>query len=121
MPRRLMFASPVLLAAVLGASALSVTLGVTLGGCGSPPPPSNGPKTAVEKQRLEAKADEPKMAPPKGKKWSGWRYTGDRDNCSYVVGRHCYKTQASACEAAGCAAKKCEVDGGGPAVVSCAK
>jgi hypothetical protein len=102
-----MFAPPVLFAAILSTALFA-------GACGSPPPaPSNGPKTAVEKQRLEAKVDEPKMQPPKGKKWSGWRYTGDRDNCFYVVGRRCFKARASACEAADCGAKKCEVDGGG--------
>lgn len=106
----------------LSSAVVSLALVVGLAAaCGSPPPPSNGPKTAVEKQRLEAKAEEPAMKPPKGKKWNGWRYTGDRENCLYTFGRHCYKTQAAACEAAECGAKKCEIDGGGPAAVSCAK
>lgn len=101
--------------------AVLVLVAAFVGGCGSPPPPSNGPKNAKEKQRLEAKAEEPTMKPPPGKKWSGWRYQGDRNECFFVVGRRCFKTQKSACEAAECGAKKCEIDGGGPAIVSCAK
>ena len=88
-------------------------------GCGSPPAPSNGPKTAVEKQRLE-KREEPDAKPPPGKKWSAWRYQGDRESCFFVVGRRCFKTEAAACEFANCGARKCEKDGGGPATVTCA-
>jgi hypothetical protein len=89
-------------------------------GCGVPPAPSGGPKTAVEKQRLEAKEAEPEAKPPAGKKWSGWRYQGNRDDCFFVVGRHCYKTRAEACDAASCdSPKKCAVEEGGPSIVSC--
>jgi hypothetical protein len=88
-------------------------------GCGQPPAPSNGPKTAVEKQRLEAKA-EGDTKPPPGKKWSGWRYQGDRKECFFVVGKHCYKTRAEACSGAGCP-KDCIVEDGGPSIVSCKK
>ena len=109
MARRPLFASLVL--------SLSLIVGAGAGG-GSPPPPSNGPKTAVEKQRLEAKQD-PDLKPPPGKKWGGWRYQGDRENCFFVVGRRCFKTEAEACEAANCGAKKCAKDGGGPATVTC--
>ncbi len=102
--------SPLLLLALLATLAL---------GCGSPPPPSNGPKTAVEKQRLEAKSD-PDLKPPAGKKWSGWRYKGHRDECFFLVGRTCFKTRDDACDAAACAApKKCDVEDGGPSIVSC--
>lgn len=108
MAQRPLFAALALLIAVLGAA------------CGSPPAPTNGPKNAKEKQALEAKAD-PDLKPPPGKKWSGWRYQGDRSECFFVVGRRCFKTEKAACEAAECGAKKCEVEGGGPATVSCAK
>lgn len=106
-------------------AALLTSAGLSLGGalapgCGSPPPPSNGPKTAVEKQRLEARTEEPEVKPPPGKKWGGWRYKGDRKDCFFLVGRTCFKTKDSACEAAVCAApKKCDVEDGGPSIVSC--
>jgi hypothetical protein len=103
MPRRLFFAV--------------LALGLA---CGSPPKPSNGPKTATEKQRLEAKTEPPDAKAPKGRKWSGWRYQGDRKECFFLVGRRCFKTRDGACEAAKCpAAKTCSVEDGGPSIVSC--
>lgn len=90
-------------------------------GCGTPPGPSGGPKTAKEKQALEARAEEPAMKPPPGKKWNGWRYQGDRKDCFFVVGRRCFKTQAAACEFANCGTRKCETEGGGPVTVTCGK
>jgi len=56
-----------------------------------------------------------------GKKWSGWRYKGKRDDCFYVVGRRCYKSQKKACKAAGCATADCRTSGAGPAKVICPK
>jgi hypothetical protein len=88
-------------------------------GCGGDPPRSGDPTTAKEKQRREAAAAGETTAP--SAKGSGWRYTGDRDECFFVVGRRCFKTQATACAAARCASKKCETSGGGPVTVSCAK
>lgn len=96
---------------------LLVAASVVLG-CGSDPPKSGDPTTAKEKQRREAEA---KGEAPTGGKWGGWRYTGDRDDCFFVVGRRCFKTQAAACAAARCGKRKCEVTGGGPAAVACAK
>jgi hypothetical protein len=88
-------------------------------GCGSGPPRSDEPTTAKEKQRREATAAG--NASGAGGKWGGWRYTGDRDECFFVVGRRCFKTEAAACTAARCGKKKCESTGGGPVSVSCAK
>jgi hypothetical protein len=88
-------------------------------GCGGGPPKSDEPATAKEKQLQEAQARG--EVEPNGGKWGGWRYTGDRDDCFFVVGRRCFKTEAAACAAARCGKKKCEVTGGGPAAVSCAK
>jgi hypothetical protein len=80
---------------------------------------SREPRNAKEKQRLEART---KGESPDNRKWGGWRYTGERDDCFFVVGRKCFKTEAAACQAAHCAAPKhCEVTGGGPATISCAK
>ncbi|MEZ4361217.1 MAG: hypothetical protein R3B48_13620 [Kofleriaceae bacterium] len=88
--------------------------------CGVPPAPANGPKTAREKQLMEAKAEEPPPKPPAGKKWRGWRYQGDRSECFFTFESHCYKTREAACKAAKCAApKKCDVEDGGPSIVSC--
>src|ERR1043165_203469 len=67
-------------------------------GCGGDPPRSGDPTTAKEKQRREAAAAGETTAP--SAKGVGWRYTGDRDECFFVVGRRCLKTQ----EAGGAAA-----------------
>ena len=56
-----------------------------------------------------------------GPKWVGWRYTGDRNDCFFVVGRRCFKSAEAACTAARCGNHKCETVGGGPASVACAK
>jgi hypothetical protein len=88
-------------------------------GCGGDAPRSGDPTTAKEKQRREAAAAGETTA--SGGKWGGWRYTGDRDQCFFVVGRRCFKTEASACAAARCGARKCETTGGGPATVACAR
>lgn len=87
--------------------------------CGGDPPRAGEPTTAKEKQRREAAAAGETTT--SGGKWSGWRYTGDRDECFFVVGRKCFKTQASACAAARCGSRKCQTEGGGPVSVSCAK
>src|SRR5688572_17946907 len=90
--------------------------------CGNPAPQKTDPKepkNAKEKQALEAKAD---GDTEKGdaQKWGKWRYAGDRNDCFYVVGRRCFKTENAACQAARCKApKKCDTVGGGPATVSC--
>lgn len=89
-------------------------------GCGSPQSESSRgePRTARDKQRREAKAHGELDKEPK--KWGGWRYQGDRDDCFYVVGRQCFKAKPAACQAARCKAPKtCDVTGGGPATVSC--
>jgi hypothetical protein len=98
----------------------SLALVATLAlGCGSSPPPTDEPTTAKEKQRrdTEAKGDTGTGAG----KWGGWRYTGDRNDCFFVVGRRCFKTEAAACSAARCGKRRCETTGGGPAAVSCVK
>ena len=86
-------------------------------GCGAQQT-TDEPTTAKEKQLREAKAKGD--IDPREKRWGGWRYQGDRDDCFFVVGRKCFKTEKAACTAAKCQApKKCSVDGGGPATMSC--
>lgn len=97
---------------------LSVALALATG-CGGEPPKPGEPTTAKEKQRKEEAASGEAGA-PRGK-WGGWRYTGDRDDCFFKVGKRCFKTEAKACAFAKCGARKCEVTGGGPAAVACAK
>lgn len=98
----------------------SMTLGllVLAAGCGGSSN-SEEPKTAAEKQRLDAEASG-SLDTPKGGR-SAWRYTGDRDNCFFVVGRRCFKTEEAACTAAKCGKASCDVTGAGPARVACAK
>lgn len=97
---------------------LSLCCTLALVACGGDPPRAGDPQTAKEKQRQEA-SKEPAPAPA-GKR-SGWRYGGDRDECFFLVGKRCYKSEAKACAAAKCGTGKCEITGGGPATVSCAK
>jgi hypothetical protein len=96
--------------------ALVVSLAV---GCGGGPPRSDEPTTAREKQHREAEAKG--ELGPSGGKWGGWRYTGERNDCFFVVGRRCFKSEAAACTAARCGKRKCVVSGGGPAAVACAR
>ena len=83
------------------------------------------PQTAREKMLAEEKEhppDKDEPPPPGSKKWGGWRYQGDRKDCIFLVGKKCFKTENAACQAAHCKAPtKCEVEGGGPAVVKCEK
>jgi hypothetical protein len=91
--------------------------------CAGARPSSDEPTTAREKQKQEARNDKDASddPPPGSKKWSGWRYKGDRNECFYLFGAKCFKTEKAACQAAGCkaASKKCHAEGGGPATVSC--
>lgn len=108
----------------LRSARLVLVLILAAGGCGGngPAKPSpNEPKNAREKQLQEAKASG-EADPASQPSWGKWRYTGDRADCFFVVGRRCFKTEKAACQAARCKqGKKCEVTGGGPATVACAK
>jgi hypothetical protein len=82
------------------------------------------PQTAREKMLAEQKAHpEEHDSGKKGKSWGGgWRYQGDRDDCFYIVGRKCYKTEKAACRAARCKRPAtCTIEGAGPAAVKCKK
>ena len=99
---------------------IRLALVVSLLACGGGSAPrSDEPTTAREKQRRDAEARGELDAG--GGKWAGWRYTGERNDCFFVVGRRCFKTEAAACAAAHCGKRKCETVGGGPAAVACAK
>jgi hypothetical protein len=99
---------------------IRLALMVCLLACGGGSAPrSDEPTTAREKQRRDAEAKG--ELDHGGGKWAGWRYTGDRGDCFFVVGRRCFKTEAAACTAAHCGKGKCETIGGGPASVACAK
>jgi hypothetical protein len=98
---------------------IGLALVVCLLGCGGGSPRSDEPTTAREKQRRAAGATGDLDSG--GGKWAGWRYTGDRNDCFFVVGRRCFKTEAAACTAARCGKRKCEATGGGPVAIGCAK
>ena len=102
-------------AAALAAAVIAVGAVGACGG-GQKTEGDDEPTTAAEKQRREVK--------PKGDtgggKWGGWRYQGERDDCFFVVGRKCFKSEKSACSAARCKTPAaCKITGGGPASVSC--
>ena len=88
-------------------------------GCGSNTKSGpDEPTTAKEKQLLEAKKSGNLDA--RDKAWGTWRYSGDRENCFFVVGRKCFKSQNGACQFARCKKpKKCAASGAGPATVAC--
>ncbi len=93
-----------------------LVVGVLVLGCGSPSVSSDEPTTAKEKQAREAEAS----GDDGGKNWGAWRYSGDRDDCFFVVGKRCFKTEKAACAAVKCKApNQCQTVGGGPAAVSC--
>ena len=104
--------------------ALALILGIAAGCGGSgklAPSSPNEPKNAREKQLQEAKASGEVDATGQPS-WGKWRYTGDRNDCFYAVGRRCFKTEPAACRALKCkGGQKCESTGAGPATVSCAK
>ncbi len=88
--------------------------------CGSATTDADEPQTAREKQYAEAKKNG-ELDAPKPRSASSWRYSGDRKDCRYVIGRKCFKERKAACAAAACGAAKCDVVGAGPASVSCKK
>jgi hypothetical protein len=80
------------------------------------------PQTAREKMLAEQKQHPEPEEGGTGKKWSKWRYQGERKDCRYVVGGKCFKTESAACQAAKCKAPlKCASEGAGPAKLKCAK
>ncbi len=91
-----------------------------LSGCGpATPTKSSGPKTAAEKQREEFEAQGGDEGGGSGK-WGAWKYKGERDDCFYVLGAECFKTEEAACKAAACKdGLTCSTTGGGPVVVEC--
>jgi hypothetical protein len=100
---------------------LGVVAGCGGGGGGGKPSSAKEPKNAREKQLQEAKASGEVDATGQPS-WGKWRYSGDRDNCFFAVGRRCFKTEVAACQALRCkAGKKCQGTGAGPVTVSCAK
>lgn len=80
------------------------------------------PQTAREKMRAEEKEHpEEDDAGGTSKKWSGWRYQGERKDCFFLVGKRCFKTEKAACSAAKCKApSKCALEGAGPQTLTCA-
>ena len=64
-------------------------------------------------------APDPERVSDAGKQWGGWRYSGARDECYFLVGRKCFATEAAACKAAKCGRKRCDTSGAGPATVTC--
>lgn len=88
--------------------------------CGGAANTADEPQTAREKQLQEAKRSG-ELDEGKTKNWGTWRYSGDRTDCFYVIGRKCFKTKKAACATLGCdkKKKKCSAVGGGPATVSC--
>lgn len=70
----------------------------------------------MQEARASGEVDKPTS------KWAGWRYQGSRQECFFVLGRRCFKTEKAACSAAKCKAPtKCTSEGAGPATISCSK
>jgi hypothetical protein len=91
------------------------------GGGGGKTTSAKEPTNAKEKQLMEAKASG-EVGATEQTGWGKWRYTGDRNNCFFVAGRRCFKTEVAACQTMRCkAGEKCKSKGAGPATVSCRK
>jgi hypothetical protein len=113
--------------------ALSLLLALAVAGCAGPPLPADRRDRAMGMGKPRPRSDgkhgseairepaDPETVSGQGKRWGGWRYAGDRDDCFFLVGRKCYPTEAAACKAAKCGRRKCDVDGAGPATVRCKK
>lgn len=103
---------------------LSLLVGMVLGcggGGGATKVEPGEPQTAREKQYAEAEA-KGELDDGNASKWGKWRYTGDRKDCFFVVGRRCFKTENAACQASRCKAPlTCQTTGAGPATVRCGK
>lgn len=91
------------------------------GGSGGKAASANEPKNAREKQLQEAKASGEVDGTGEAS-WGKWRYTGERNDCFYSVGRKCFKTEVAACKTLKCKKdEKCVSKGAGPATVACKK
>jgi hypothetical protein len=106
----------------LGCSVLALVLSAGFAaGCAGGTAEADEPQTAREKQYAEAKRNG-ELDDQKPVKKGGWQFKGDRKDCRYLVAAtsKCFKTQKTACAAAGCGAN-CAFTGAGPATVSCKK
>ena len=65
------------------------------------------------------RARKEKPVPEQGKKWSGWRWKGSRQDCFFLVESECHSSLEGACKAAGCKKSSCVHDESAPAKVSC--
>ena len=105
-------------------AALTVSAFVALGagiGCSSGTGNPASPSGADEEKhtRMPDVPDDGPEVSSEGKKWSGWRWKGKRNDCFYVYKNQCFDSKRSACKAAGCNTSDCRTKGGGPAEVSC--
>ena len=104
-------------ALLAGVLAGLVSLGVACGGTAENSGKKSGEPTPVTRVPPQ---DEDEVD-SKGKSWKGWRYTGSRDDCYFLYKGRCYTSEKKACKAAGCDVDDCDLEGAGPATVSCPK
>lgn len=67
----------------------------------------------------DRRARQDKPVAEQGKKWSGWRWKGKRQDCYFKVENECHSSLEGACKAAGCKKSDCVHDEAAPANVSC--
>jgi len=116
-----MFARAMVLAALLSMPLSGMTLSLLATGCGSnTSKPAGTPEKKSTAAHREHAPDKDAVS-EKGKKWGGWRWKGDREDCFYVVGNKCFAKERNACAAAKCGKSACLVKPGAPAKVSCPK
>lgn len=85
-------------------------VGAALPACGGGG--ANKDETAAEPGSTEKVTEQ-------GKKWGGWRWKGERDDCFFLHDNKCFDSLAKACKAAKCAEGACQHDESAPAKVSC--
>jgi hypothetical protein len=107
---------------------LASLVALVLTGCGSPGA-GQGDTNDSDEEVSDYASERPKRGrvkdkdevSEKGKKWGGWRWKGERDNCVYVYDNKCFKEKKAACKAAGCSGSACLEKRGAPSKIKCSK
>lgn len=107
---------------------LTSLVALALTGCGSPGAGQGDTKDsddevsdyASERPKRGRVKDKDDVS-EKGKKWGGWRWKGERDNCVYVYDNKCFAEKKAACKAAGCEGGACLEKRGAPSKIKCRK
>jgi hypothetical protein len=83
---------------------------------------STEPAEASEAPRDDRPSEYADAPSHDGKKGSGWRWKGRRQDCFFVANNECFEVRIDACRAAGCGKERCrDKSGTAPVQVRCAE